>query len=286
MYRGISKFSESVDWAKRKFVPIELPPPLRAGNEPETFSDLVLPSAGRWGKADPTPIVIAPSGQASAALPHYYYGPDKRELRTATMLDVELKSAGDMTLHINTVSDHATLHITVDDKSMADFTFNAQPGEADQESTKMSEEPPKVYQAVINKDRVVPLTAGKHKIVIDNYEGDWVTVDRITFANAKSSKSADLNALALQDASAGETLAWLFDGTSNWQSDRDGNPHREIDAVSLKIPISQAGTFEASWWDTRGGTVIRRDQVQAKDGMISLTAPKFSRDVAVRIVAK
>src|SRR5262249_28276412 len=160
-------------------------------------------------------------------------GPDKQELRTATTLYVELKKAGDMTLHINTVSDHATLHINVDDNSIADFAFDAQPGAADQESTKKTEEPPQVYQAGFNKDRTVPLTAGKHKIVIDNYAGDWVTVDRITFANAKSSKSADLNALALQDASAGETLVWLFDGTSNWQTDRDGNPHREIDGVSL-----------------------------------------------------
>ncbi|HEX3358307.1 MAG TPA: DUF5060 domain-containing protein [Tepidisphaeraceae bacterium] len=286
VYQGISKFAASVDWAKRHFSPIELPPPTRAGNKPETFSDLVLPSAGRWGKADSVPINIAPSGQASAALPHYYYGPDKQELRTATTLYVELKKAGDMTLHINTVSDHATLHINVDDNSIADFTFDAQPGGADQESTKMTEEPPQVYQAVFNKDRTVPLAAGKHKIVIDNYAGDWVTVDRITFANAKSSKSADLNALALQDASAGETLVWLFDGTSNWQTDRDGLPHREIDSVSLSIPIARAGDFEASWWDTRTGSIIRRDQVQARDGMLLLITPKFSRDVAVRITAR
>ena len=91
--------------------------------------------------------------------------------------------------------------------------------------------------------------------------------------------------LALQDASAGETIAWLYDATSNWLNDREGKPPREIENVSLVIPVAQGEKFDAIWWDTRAGVVLRTDHVSAADGSIHLKTPKFVRDIALRIVA-
>ena len=93
-----------------------------------------------------------------------------------------------------------------------------------------------MYQAVINKDRKVPIATGKHKIVLDNIAGDWISLSSITISNAKSSRSADLNSLALQDASSGETLIWIYDATSNWQTDQSGNPPRQLEGLLAYRP--------------------------------------------------
>jgi hypothetical protein len=64
VYKGISTFAATVDWPRRQFKSLRLPPatwPVNA-DQPETFSDLVLNSGLGWMKADGEPIVIAPSG--------------------------------------------------------------------------------------------------------------------------------------------------------------------------------------------------------------------------------
>src|SRR5205814_8607438 len=42
VYQGISSLAAMVDWPRRKFQPVQLPPPTWPGDQPETFSDLVL----------------------------------------------------------------------------------------------------------------------------------------------------------------------------------------------------------------------------------------------------
>ena len=205
-YLGISRFSAAVDWPRRKFQRIELASPQRADSREETFSDLTISCGGGWGKADDEPITVSASGAVSSAAPHFFYGPAKADMRTRTTLLADVKNAGDLMIHVDTVSDEATLRIWIDDNPVADLQYSALPGSPDQESTKLLPGDQGVYQAVINKDRKVPITAGKHKIVLDNIAGDWISLSSITIPNAKSSRSADLNALALQDSSSGETL--------------------------------------------------------------------------------
>jgi hypothetical protein len=284
-YRGIGKFAASVDWSKRNFRRIQLPPPSWSDDKPETFSELVLNSGFGWVKADPDAITIYPNGQSSGALPHFFFGPDKKDMRTKTTLLVETKQSGDMVVHVNKVSDHACLRVWVDDQPVADLQFSALPSAPDHEGEpKQVPDHPEIWQADINKDRQIALAAGKHKIELDNIAGDWISVDRITIPGAKSSRHADLNTIALQDDSTGETLVWLCDAKSNWMNDRDGKTAREIEDVSVTVPVPGPGTYYADWWGTRSGEIMQRDMAAASESSLTLRSPKLVRDIAIRIV--
>jgi hypothetical protein len=286
-YRGIGKFAASVDWAKRNFHRIQLPPASWPDDKPETFSDLTLNAGFGWVKADPDPILVFPNGQSSGALPHFLFGPDKKDMRTKTTLLVETKQAGDMVVHINKVSDHACLRVWIDDQPTADFQFSALPSAPDHEGEpKQVPDDPKIWQADINKDRTIALAAGKHKIELDNIAGDWISVDRITIPGAKSSRHADLNTIALQDDKTGETLVWLCDAMSNWLNDHDGKLPREIENIAMSIPLPVGGSYQAVWWDTRSGEILRQEEVSSNDGNLTLKTPKFLRDIAVRVTPR
>jgi hypothetical protein len=91
--------------------------------------------------------------------------------------------------------------------------------------------------------------------------------------------------LALQDRSSGKTLAWIFDTRSNWKDDQaDGTPPAE-DGVKIGIPGVARGTYEVQWFDTRTGKVVQSERVMAGgQGDLIIDVPKFSRDIAVRII--
>ena len=57
----------------------------------------------------------------------------------------------------------------------------------------------------------------------------------------------------------------------------------QFDGVTLSVPVDRAGPMRAEWWDTRKGSVIRTDDATAADGVLRLTAPAFTRDVALRV---
>ena len=159
-----------------------------------------------------------------------------------------------MTLHIGKVSDYARLEVNVDGEVKNVFNFDSSPVTTTQPSTAPQTRKPK--QIAIDEDRVVQLSAGPHTIELPVTEGDWVSIDRITFSGAKSSLSADLMTVGLQDESAGETVAWLYDATSNWKADRDGTSGRKIENVSMTVPMSQPGKYTVQWWDTRSGSMV------------------------------
>lgn len=281
----IAKFAAGIDWPKSHFKRLLLPAPQLQTSGPETFSDLMISSsgAGSWGKANDQPIAILPSGQVSGALPYYIYGPSKPELLTRPTLCVDLAQASKMTLHIAKVSDRATLRVWVDDELKQVYQYDASPGMPGLVSTSTIPQDPNTYQAIINADRIVPLTVGKHKITLDMSAGDWTGIDRITFSGAKSSRYADLLTTALQDDATGQTLVWLYDATSTWQNDSSGTSGREVRDAVLSIPVARSGMFNIMWWDTRAGKVIGDEMLASKEGKLLLTAPAFRRDVALKI---
>jgi hypothetical protein len=280
----VSKFAASVDWPRRRFKPITLPAPSWQATQEETFSDLVVKTAGggAWGLVADDPLTVLSSGQVSGAVPYYICGPQKPEFARPTTLQVDLPRAGDITLRIAKVSDRATLRVSIDGALTKVLQFDASPGMRDQESTKTIPDDPNTYQTVIAKDYIVPVAAGAHSIALDNAAGDWIGVDRITLPGAKSSRHADLMTVAISDDSARQTLIWLYDATSTWQSDRDGTSGREIKDVTLPVPM-RAGSYTVHWWDTRNGNIIRTDQLTLSDGALLLNAPTFTRDIAIDI---
>lgn len=291
-FRGAAAFSKTVEWNRRRFHPIRPPAPLKldAAAAPETFTDAVLPAVGMWGRSHGQRVDVLPNGQSLETLPRYIYGPRKSELRTRTALSVELPGASRMVIRVAKVSDFGVLRVSVDGEQKAEFSLSASPDSPGVETTELNEhiEPgkPRTYLATFNKDYELDLPAGRHVVTLDNVAGDWVMIDSVTIRGAKSSRYAELRVLALHDDTSGETLAWIQDPASNWRNDADGVAPRTVAAAELSLPIGAKGDvdYEVEWWDTRGGTVARRDRARATNGLLKLRVPPVTRDVAMRAI--
>lgn len=282
-YIPISKFAAAIDWPRRNFQPISIPPPQIRDLRHETFTDLSIDCTGGFARSHGELVTVAPNGAVNRSIPRFHFGPTKPDMQTRARIAIDMPADGEMVLRIGDVSDYSLLRVWVDDKPTADFLASALPGSADVEKTQFMEHLNRIYQARINKDRRVPLSKGRRTIEIANLAGDWVTIESITFTNARSSRYDNLAAVATRDEPTGETLAWLYDVTSNWKSDRDGEQPREHRDISLKLPARADSPMVAEWWDTWRGVLIHTETVHARGGMVDLSPPPFTRDIAVRL---
>ena len=282
-YTGLARFSEKIDWPRRKFEPLAVRWPRLPDTDPLTWTDQHLSVSGVWGKARGKPLTLDPDGQLSEPLPGILYGPAKPELRVPAVLKVDLPNACQLIVTVAEVSTASTLRVAVDGKAAGDFPFDAAPGGKGQISTTQQSQ---YHNWVARFDRKcsIDLSAGPHEITMDNVAGDWMQLGSIILTNSKSSRVSDVRPVALQDAGSGETLAWLADVNSNWYADSQGIEPRKYETLHWSLPVPRA-RYRVEWWDTRGGRVIELQNVTARNGALLLRPPPFQRDIAVRAVA-
>ena len=285
-FTGLAKFAALVDWPRRRFQPLSLPPPTRSGNAPETFSDLVLTPSAAWGDKAGAPAVVRRDGTLGGGpLLSVLFGPAKPDTRSVQTLRFDLPRPTALVLHIGTVSNRGHLKLTLDGQPAGDYPFDAAPGgSGGYQSTKSFPEYGGIYQAVFNTDRTLTLPAGPHAVTLENTEGDWLEITTLTLPRALSSRYGLLRTAALQDAATGETLVWLQDPASNWFNDRAGKTPTVQAGLRVRVPLQRPGVYAVTWWDTRRGRPVRQSRLPAPSGSLLLPVPPFTRDLALRVV--
>ncbi len=285
-FTGLARFAATVDWPRRRFAPLLLPPPTRGRNTPETFADLTLTPTAAWGEKATAPVVLHRDGTTTGGpLLSTLFGPEKPGQRSVLTLQVNLPRPTTLTLHIGIVSNKGRLVIHLDGAPAGDYPFNAAPGQGGgYESTKSFPEYGGIYQALFNTDRTLALPAGPHVVTLENTEGDWLQITTLTLAHALSSRFALLRTAALQDARTGETLLWLQDPDSNWFNDRAGKMPTPQTGIRLALPVPRPGLYQLAWWDTRRGIVVQTLRLPSSGKRLLVSVPPFTRDIALRLV--
>ncbi|HEY6226132.1 MAG TPA: hypothetical protein VI282_03310 [Verrucomicrobiae bacterium] len=81
-----------------------------------------------------------------------------------------------------------------------------------------------------------------------------------------------------------EAYCWIAnDEATWWKVIVEKRSPREIDGASFNLKGLQKGSYHVRWFDTRSGNVIEENDLSADDG-INLRAPKFTADIAAKIV--
>lgn len=279
--KPVADFAAQVDWAGKNFRPIAVDEVWHAKAD-AGWQDLTLMPAGGWGDVTREPVVISPTGRASAAPSRFMCGPSHTDLHAPLVMELDLPQPSTMKLGIGQVSDYAVVRVLVDDRPVRDFFFSALPGSPDAANPKYVPEH-KLYQSEVNHDDALSLDAGHHRVTVDVAAGDWITISHITFTNVLAAKYAHLRALAVQDPQSGETLLWILDTRSNWKDDQTGQAPPLQDDVRVKLPAEIERKLEVTWWDTRSGRILESMSVATVDGALTLRSPYFSRDIAVRV---
>ncbi|MGN6625871.1 MAG: hypothetical protein ACTHLN_04565, partial [Tepidisphaeraceae bacterium] len=223
------------------------------------------------------------NGRLDRPLPRFLCGPaHKAEFQPLT-LAVDLPHPSQLVVDANRVSAYAVLGIFVDGHPFAAHVFSAWPGSPDISDPSLDPQT-QLYRAAISRPYRVAslLPAGRHTVTLQLLAGDWLTLQSIIFTRALDGRYANLGAIGLCDPKTSETLAWLFDARSNWKLDQTQDPSPQV-GIRLTLPPLHPGTFSAEWWDTRTGVICRTDPLTSTGQPLTITAPDFLRDIAVRI---
>jgi hypothetical protein len=279
-YMGLARFAEKIDWPHRRFEPLSTRWPRFPDTDPITWADQQLPIDAAWGKAAGKPTSLDADGQLAGSLPGLLFGPTKPDLRVPTVLKLDAPHACQLIITVVEVSSAATLRVSVDSAPAQDFAFDATPGAKGQISTTQQAQY-HTWLAKFDRQCAIELPAGPHDITMDNVAGDWLRIGSITLTKSKSSQISDVRPVVLQDASTGETLAWLQDVNSNWYSDGQGVVPRTYDSLHWSLPVPRKN-YRIEWWDTREGRIVSEQSATAQDAAIVLRPPPFARDIAMR----
>ena len=113
-------------------------------------------------------------------------------------------------------------------------------------------------------------------------------VGDIPYASAKlrpaaASGSAPLRVVGLQSSTA--AYLWVADPRATWWHVHvKGARPAEIKGASVKVGGLGPGAYRIEWWDTRRGKVFQRGTARASNGALRLTAPRFTRDLACKVL--
>ena len=79
---------------------------------------------------------------------------------------------------------------------------------------------------------------------------------------------------------------WLSDPASTWwEVAKEGRQPAETARAEVKVAGLAAGAYRVRWWDTRLGKVVREATARSAGGTLTVQAPAFTGDVAVKIEA-
>ena len=77
---------------------------------------------------------------------------------------------------------------------------------------------------------------------------------------------------------------WLFHRAASWKATvTDQHPPPELSDVALELREMPEGAYRVEWWDTRTGNVQKTDQTESRGRVLRLSAPAFTRDLAVKV---
>jgi len=77
---------------------------------------------------------------------------------------------------------------------------------------------------------------------------------------------------------------WLFHPKATWWNIViDKQEPEDVEGVLLEVPGLAAGGYTVEWWDTSRGAVTGRQRVSAGQGVLRVSVPAFSRDIACKI---
>ncbi len=279
VYTALGSILNRTGWGRGTWTNIEfktggLPPitvgdPVPGGNP----FNVVLTPSGVWGGTPLGRLAVSGPEAASYAgvtLNSFVQGWWHPDLITPFALSAWFTNNARIVMHLNSVSDSATMVVRVDGSQLFSTNLPNLDGLNDVNSE-------------YNLDIPVNLPAGKHLIEITNSAAgwfylDWVRLEQVLPATYSGNWSPSPDAIGLRGAH--ESLLYVVAPGASFS----GN------STNIVLPLQQAqtvvmtnwppGRFLAEWYDPATGTNAGYTQATTTNGGLTLPLPDFSEDLA------
>ena len=193
---------------------------------------------------------------------------------------VEYPEPGELIVRVGSVLGNGVLKIWIDDTLKDVRAFPS--SERKCRASKRPEET-QLDETTFNKDVVVEVPKGRHRICVESDGDDWLTVDRYMFTGCR--EVTEPHVLVCGMKTDGQAVVWLQNKDSSWYNHaRDAV--RPVNDFRVLLHELTAGRYSIDWWDTWKGEVYRTDEIEITSEPFPLTIDELTTDTALAIRAK
>jgi len=82
-----------------------------------------------------------------------------------------------------------------------------------------------------------------------------------------------------------QAYLWIADTRATWYNQAIEKMELEpMRGTSVQVPGLAPGAYRVQWWDTQAGKVMTTEQATVRDGVLRLTVPTFTGDIACKVL--
>jgi hypothetical protein len=188
---------------------------------------------------------------------------------------VDYGQAGEFVVRVSGVSGYggASLRVLVDEQVALEKDF---PDEDNGTATLLQ----------FNGAYRVDVSAGQHRIRVDNVGKDWVFVDySLPGYRRRDDPGLQVYGLANGSTTPGQVAAilWFKNERYTWYHHNQGLAPGEIAATRVTLQGIPDGRYTVEWWDTASGKPGASTLIEARAQQLVVEVPVFSTDVAAKV---
>ncbi len=285
-YRALRNFVADVNWDSKRVAFPETTPIMRKVPESEEIicTDTTVQTKKTWGDTRYREFTINNNGDVSGGVINYYLqGLAQKGLKINPIFHLNYPESGKFIIHVDMVSQGACVIGFLDTARVMTAAFPTGPGSGPWKKS-IHIRTHDIYQCYYNTTIEVAVPRGEHTLKLINTGKDWLGIKKITLTGYKNNAfvNARLTGLIIGD----EILFWIQNKDYNWHRATRGMEPSQITGASFDVRNTENGRYEVEWWDTFNGDIILRESAHARDNMLRISIPAFSKDLACKIRKK
>jgi len=282
-FTSLARFTRDLPLGSARWEVLEATAPefVDASRPPE-MRDIAIAPLGRWGKPEHNEFAVRGDGTVvEDRLPQQLlHGQGHPDLKNPPTFVVTYPKPGKFVVRVGKVSASGLLKVWIDGelKHQRELPCGEKLGK---ESVYRPQW--KLWETTYDEDVAVDVPAGEHRIRIENFGRDWVTVTSYAFTGCRVLDKPDVLVCGMK--TAGLAILWVQNRDSSWYNHAKRTV-RPVEAFRLSVEGLPDGRYRVEWWETWKGAPTKTDEVEVRGGRLTLTADALKTDVAVKIRAK
>jgi hypothetical protein len=283
IYKSISQFLGKSALGKGSWTPVTFitngDPPTTVGNEIAAAAPFTatLNLTGQWGFRSSGALAVADpdaAGRAPAVFGAFFHGTAHADLKNLCRISAWFGSNAKLVMHLNSVSDGAKINVLVDGASVFTQSVANKDGSYDVNNE-------------YNTDYSVNISTGKHLVEVRNTGVDWFYLDWIRLENVQPATYANgwtASPVSIGMKSEAEALVYVVNPIVNFPGEATNQVIAPMTNAVIKLSAWATGSWTAIWSDAKTFAPLGKTSSDTSNGVLQLTIPAFSEDVAARIV--
>ncbi|MHC4405185.1 MAG: hypothetical protein ACYTG0_36530 [Planctomycetota bacterium] len=181
-------------------------------------------------------------------------------------------------VHVGKVSHSGLLRIWIDEDLAAERELPCAEGLGKESVWR---EQWKLWETTYDEDIAVAVPAGRHRLRIENFGKGWVAVTKYAFTCCRVVDKPDVLACGMKTPEL--AMLWLQNKRSSWCNHAGGGQVGRMDAFELTAEGLRDGKYRLEWWETWKGRLERVEEIEVREGRLTLIVPGLTTDVALKV---